>query len=111
MYLKANKLGLTQGWEILEIANCEQEKTSSWKLRIIKIAFPCIKQTLNSNTTRADIIAVQLWASDLQRSVVTRRDDDDKELKLAFSALNLNEKRGERRGILSINKAIKKWMK
>ncbi|CAH7059696.1 conserved hypothetical protein [Vibrio chagasii] len=72
-----------------------------------KLAFPCIKQTLNSNTTRADIIAVQQRLLTYKEVLLHAEMLDDKELNLAFSALNLNEKSVAKGGILSINKAIK----
>ncbi|PQJ63661.1 hypothetical protein BTO10_02280 [Vibrio chagasii] len=72
-----------------------------------KLAFPCIKQALDSNTTRADIIEVQHRLLTYKEVLLHGDMLEDKELKRAFSALNTNEKSVAQGGIRSINDAIK----
>ncbi len=89
----------------MHIANkkeVELEITNDYKL-----AFPCIKQALNSNKTRADIIEVQHRLLTYKEVLLHGDMLEDKELKRAFSALNTNEKSVAQGGIRSINDAIK----
>ncbi|MEC7940514.1 MAG: hypothetical protein VX212_08335 [Pseudomonadota bacterium] len=72
-----------------------------------KLAFPCIKQALDSNTTRADIIAVQHRLLTYKEVLLHADMLDSNELKLAFSALNYNEKSVAKGGIVNINNVIK----
>ncbi len=72
-----------------------------------KLAFPCIKQALDSNTTRTDIIEVQHRLLTYKEVLLHGDMLDGKELKRAFSVLNTNEKSVAQGGIKNINDTIK----
>ncbi|MCF7502782.1 hypothetical protein [Vibrio sp. L3-7] len=72
-----------------------------------KLAFPCIKQALESESTRNEIAAVQHRLLTYKEVLLHGNMLEDKELKQAFSALNQSEKEVAQGGIKSINDAIK----
>ncbi|TVU60719.1 hypothetical protein FQP88_15455 [Vibrio atlanticus] len=71
-----------------------------------KLAFPCIKQALESESTRSEIAAVQHRLLTYKEVLLHGNMLEDKELKQAFSALNQSEKEVAQGGIKSINDAI-----
>ncbi|MEZ9702183.1 hypothetical protein AB4455_25735 [Vibrio sp. 10N.261.46.E12] len=71
-----------------------------------KLAFPCIKHALETDNARKEINAVQHRLLTYKEVLLHGSMLEEKELKLAFSALNQNEKGVAQGGIQSINKAI-----
>ncbi|MFA0235720.1 hypothetical protein [Vibrio sp. 10N.222.55.C7] len=72
-----------------------------------KSAFPCIKQALETDNARSEIIAVQHRLLTYKEVLLHGSMLEEKELKQAFSALNQNEKGVAQGGIQSINEAVK----